>query len=195
MTVSTRTRFEVFQRDRFACQYCGRTPPDVLLHVDHIVPKKEGGGDEIENLRTACRDCNLGKGAQPLRAGSMRPSISTEELQERIEQAEAYGQLLAASRTARERLDGQLHDLVLLAWVKAWDGGLVEKSDGSYFEMPNGGYVPDWRSVKNILRRLPIERVYDAIDITAGRFPRKASFDSTRYFYGVCWRMIREGES
>lgn len=192
MSVSTRTRFEIFKRDRFTCQYCGRTPPNVLLHVDHIVPRKEGGSDDPENLRTACQDCNLGKGAQPLQAGLMRPVISAEDLAERTAQANAYAELLRESHTAREQLDDQLHDLIWLAWVKAWDGGLKEHDDGTYYEMPDGGYFPEWRSVKNILRRLPIESVYEAIEITSRRFPHRASWDSLRYFYGVCWSMIRE---
>lgn len=40
--ISTRTRFEVFKRDGFKCLYCGRTPPSVLLHVDHIIPVCSG---------------------------------------------------------------------------------------------------------------------------------------------------------
>lgn len=59
-------RFNVLKRDAFTCQYCGRTPPEVVLHVDHIVPESEGGRDELDNLLTACADCNLGKSAQPL---------------------------------------------------------------------------------------------------------------------------------
>lgn len=42
--ISKKTRFEVFKRDRFTCQYCGATPPGVLLHIDHIHPVAEGGG-------------------------------------------------------------------------------------------------------------------------------------------------------
>lgn len=195
MAISTRIRFEIFKRDRFTCQYCGRTPPDVLLHVDHIVPRADGGSDDPENLRTACRDCNLGKAARPLEAGSLRPAVSTEDLRERIAQAEAYAELLAEARTVRDNLDDKLHDLILNAWARAWGGGLAEQTEGPpLFEMPNGGYWPEWRSVKNILRRLPIELVYDAIEITAGRFPSRASSDSLRYFYGVCWRMVRERE-
>lgn len=43
--ISTRTRFEVFKRDGFRCMYCGRTPPTVLLHVDHIIAVSNGGSN------------------------------------------------------------------------------------------------------------------------------------------------------
>ncbi len=61
MAISQRKRFDILQRDRFTCQYCGGTPPLAILQVDHILAVANGGGDEPENLRTACRDCNLGK--------------------------------------------------------------------------------------------------------------------------------------
>lgn len=56
-------RFIVFQRDLFTCRYCGRTPlqDQIKLHCDHIVPRSKGGIDKIDNLITACNDCNAGK--------------------------------------------------------------------------------------------------------------------------------------
>ena len=59
--LSKKTRFEVFKRDSFKCQYCGRSAPDVILEVDHIIPVSEGGKNELLNLVTSCRDCNRGK--------------------------------------------------------------------------------------------------------------------------------------
>ena len=59
-------RFEVFRRDSFTCQYCGRRAPNVVLHVDHVVPVIAGGTNELANLRTACSICNLGKGSRRL---------------------------------------------------------------------------------------------------------------------------------
>lgn len=57
-------RYAILERDRFACFYCGRAAPTVILHVDHITPRS-GGDDGANNLITACQDCNLGKGARP----------------------------------------------------------------------------------------------------------------------------------
>lgn len=55
-------RFEVFRRDNFTCQYCGRVVKDgIKLHIDHIIPKSKGGDLSMDNLITSCFDCNEGK--------------------------------------------------------------------------------------------------------------------------------------
>jgi len=61
MSIGKRMRFAVFSRDGFTCQYCGGKPPDVILEVDHIIPRARGGQDSIYNYLTACFDCNRGK--------------------------------------------------------------------------------------------------------------------------------------
>jgi hypothetical protein len=58
------TRARIFERDGFACQYCGATSGP--LHCDHIVPVSRGGSDDDENLCAACVPCNLSKGAKLL---------------------------------------------------------------------------------------------------------------------------------
>lgn len=56
-------RYRVFNRDGFHCVLCGRSASDgVILHVDHIIPVSRGGATTLDNLRTLCADCNLGKG-------------------------------------------------------------------------------------------------------------------------------------
>ena len=60
-TTFKRLRFQVLQRDKFTCQYCGRKAPDVVLHVDHVLARSNGGSNTLTNLITACADCNLGK--------------------------------------------------------------------------------------------------------------------------------------
>ncbi|EMN88902.1 homing endonuclease associated repeat-containing protein [Leptospira weilii] len=63
--ISLRQRFSVFLRDGFRCQLCGNSPmihPGTELHCDHIIPWSKGGLTVIENLRTTCAKCNLGKG-------------------------------------------------------------------------------------------------------------------------------------
>ena len=57
--ISDRVRFQVLKRDRFTCQYCGKS--GVELEVDHITPVAKGGTNDIGNLITACKSCNRGK--------------------------------------------------------------------------------------------------------------------------------------
>ncbi|MCK9575347.1 MAG: HNH endonuclease [Clostridia bacterium] len=59
--VPPRLRFEVFKRDGFKCMYCGKASPEVVLEVDHIIPYSKGGCDDLDNMITACRECNNGK--------------------------------------------------------------------------------------------------------------------------------------
>lgn len=44
-SIKKKIRFEVFKRDKFTCQYCGRKAPDIVLEVDHIHPVAEGGAN------------------------------------------------------------------------------------------------------------------------------------------------------
>jgi hypothetical protein len=37
--------------------------PLVRLQLEHVIPRKHGGSDELENLALACIDCNLRKGS------------------------------------------------------------------------------------------------------------------------------------
>jgi len=53
-------RFMIMKRDKYRCQICNRS--GVELEVDHIVPVSQGGSDRMDNLQTACQDCNRGKG-------------------------------------------------------------------------------------------------------------------------------------
>lgn len=58
------TRFNLFLRDEFCCQYCG-TKGD--LTFDHVVPRARGGISSWENVVAACSPCNLRKGSRSLR--------------------------------------------------------------------------------------------------------------------------------
>lgn len=65
------TRFNVFLRDRFECQYCG-TGED--LTFDHVIPKAHGGQTTWENVVAACSPCNLRKGGKLPAEARMRPA-------------------------------------------------------------------------------------------------------------------------
>ena len=51
------TRKNIFKRDKNICQYCAKT--NVVLTIDHVIPKHKGGNDTWENLVSACKKCNL----------------------------------------------------------------------------------------------------------------------------------------
>lgn len=63
------TRFNLFLRDEFRCQYCG-SPHD--LTFDHVIPRVRGGVTSWENVVAACSPCNLRKGSRSLRASGLR---------------------------------------------------------------------------------------------------------------------------
>lgn len=58
---SKRLRFEVFKRDSFRCQYCGKSNKETILELDRKIPGMKGGKYTLENCITACIDCNRGK--------------------------------------------------------------------------------------------------------------------------------------
>ena len=55
------TRFNLFLRDSFTCQYCG-SPSN--LTFDHVIPRRLGGKTSWENIATACAPCNMRKGGR-----------------------------------------------------------------------------------------------------------------------------------
>ena len=79
------TRFNVFLRDGFCCQYCGRGED---LTFDHVIPRSRGGRTTWENIVAACAPCNLAKGGRMPREAGVRlhrppRRPSAHELQER----------------------------------------------------------------------------------------------------------------
>lgn len=86
--ITKKTRFEVFKRDKFRCQYCGSSAPEVVLEIDHMMPVSKGGHNDIMNLITSCKACNAGKRHRELSDDSVitKQKQQLEELQERREQ-------------------------------------------------------------------------------------------------------------
>ncbi len=65
------TRFNVFLRDKFECQYCGSRED---LTFDHVIPRAHGGETTWENVVAACSPCNLRKGSKLPKQAGMFPA-------------------------------------------------------------------------------------------------------------------------
>lgn len=98
------TRREVFIRDHYTCQYCGRQAHD--LTIDHVVPKSRGGAHSWDNLVSACKPCNHRKGGKLLR--DVRMNLKRSPIEPRA------GQYYTIER----RLDATVTD----AWYKFLPG-------------------------------------------------------------------------
>jgi len=126
--ISKKLRFEVFKRDSFSCQYCGRRAPDVVLQCDHIKPVVDGGSNDILNLTTSCVDCNAGKGARSLseQAALSKQLDQLEQLQARREQIE----MLIEWREALSNLDDEVVGRIEEHWKRITENTVSLNSHG-----------------------------------------------------------------
>ena len=69
------TRFNVFLRDKFSCQYCGVIKQSHDLTFDHVIPRSKGGKTNWTNVVAACRPCNFKKGSKNAKEINMFPII------------------------------------------------------------------------------------------------------------------------
>lgn len=172
--LSKRTRFEVFKRDLFTCQYCGAHPPAVVLECDHIIPVAEGGGNDDSNLVTSCFDCNRGKSSVPLEIAPKSLDEKAIEIQEREAQIAGYREVM------QKRLDRIEDDMWQVAFA------LVPNAS-------ENGLRRDWlRSIKMFNEKLPLHGVLDAAE-HALAMKRYSEIQRFKYFCGICWNKIREG--
>jgi 5-methylcytosine-specific restriction endonuclease McrA len=64
------TRYEIFNRDRYTCQYCGEKSRHLTL--DHVVPRYRGGEHTWENVVSACAECNRRKAGKTPKEANMK---------------------------------------------------------------------------------------------------------------------------
>ena len=147
--ISKALRFEVFKRDSFTCQYCGRSAPEVILQVDHIEPVSKGGKNDILNLITSCRDCNLGKGARKLDDNTAIVKIK-KQLDEANERREQIEMLMRWKNDLLKIREQELYD-VCDYWADMVN---------PYYMNENGK-----QNMRKILFRFSIKEVLEAIDI------------------------------
>lgn len=71
-TSVTFSRRNLFKRDHWTCQYCGKQPPMEELTIDHILPRCRGGETSWENCVLACIKCNKRKDDRTLREAGFK---------------------------------------------------------------------------------------------------------------------------
>lgn len=166
-------RFDIFKRDGFTCQYCGRQPPEVVLQVDHIVPVVDGGDNDKMNLLTSCRACNLGKGKKRLE-NPQRPDADLAWLEMQQETAELRGyqvakherdailqqviKLLQKTWHDYSQLDWVPSDQVLRSMLAKYQPEIVEsaladvaiKEAGGYFQKDGAWFKYAWAVMRNM---------------------------------------------
>ena len=176
MSISQKIRFEVFKRDNFTCQYCGKKSPEVVLEIDHIIPVNEGGEDNIENLTTSCFDCNRGKGKELLETykENTDPHDQAILLLERERQLKEYNEV---ARQVRLRKQQDIKEI-----RKYWNR-ILNISDYWY---PGGIII-------RALDFLPKEKIFEAIEICSEgvkKYEDKCWGESIRsYFCGIIRNM------
>lgn len=171
--LSKRTRFEIFKRDGFKCLYCGVTPAQKVLRVDHVRPVAEGGSDSATNLVTACFDCNAGKGPVPLDEQRLAVGFASEADLEHAEQIRAWLEMQQAIATAREA--------VVESLVQLWEHQV--------------GYVP--AALRGHLRTAIMREPMEAIRHAISRVGQRELPDVTsqlQYFHGVLRSMRNEAQ-
>jgi hypothetical protein len=178
MAISKKLRFEVFKRDKFTCQYCGKKAPDVVLHADHIEPKSNGGTDTLLNLTTACESCNLGKGARRLSDDSavIKQRTQLDELQAKQEQI-----------------------AMMVEWQRSLAGmeteGVAQAAD-FWHELVGCSTLTDYgkKRIRRLIKQHGLEAVFEAMRIATSQYitmengwPTKESVDlAFQKIGGVC---------
>ena len=175
MAISKKIRFEVFKRDAFSCAYCGKTPPSIILEVDHIDPKSKGGDDNINNLITACFDCNRGKRDIPLNKIPLQMIDNFKEIQEKELQIKEYQKFV---KKINHRIQKDIDDI-----------------ENLYSEnCPEREFSPTFKnvSVKKFLSLLPKHEVADSLRLALSK--KQCGEQALSYFCGICWNKIKGQE-
>lgn len=172
--ITKKLRFEVFKRDNFTCQYCGRMAPDIVLEVDHINPVKNKGTNSILNLITSCFDCNRGKGAKPL---SENKTLKTQ--QEQLKLLSKKREQLKFMIQWRKELDSLIDEQIDLA----------ETEINKYHDCSLSEYGRT--NMKNLINRFGILEVLESINISFSKYDKRGDKDSFEFAFnkigGICY--------
>jgi len=170
--ISKKLRFEVFKRDSFTCQYCSAKPPKVPLEIDHLIPVCKKGTNHIDNLVTACFDCNRGKAGNELTSIPKTILEKSEGKRIALQQYKEYQKILSLEK---EQIENDINTVEVL-----FNNIFNDSCFSNKFRI----------SVKTFLKELDIEVVSDAMEKACNkmRYPEKA----LAYFCGICWNNIKQ---
>lgn len=173
MSISKKIRFEIFKRDGFKCAYCGKSPPAVVLEVDHIEPKAKGGKDDINNYITACFDCNRGKRDIQLEKIPAQLQENLEVLREKEAQLREYRKFMAKIERRVQKDIQDISDIYTAAY-------------------PGWKFSDQFKNVtlKTFLNLLPKDQIILSLNIATGKWPNNED-RVVPYFCGICWNKIR----
>lgn len=145
----------------------------MTLHVDHILPVCQGGTNDIENLITACSDCNLGKSGR-----TISQAAPTEE--DRLRLAQERNEQLAALETARQA--SQARERLRQEIVNFW-------CDQTWRDHIHG---PTLDVIFRYVEEFGVSTVFEWIEIAARRFPSGSDQKLGKYISGIRNRILRQ---
>lgn len=166
--IPKKIRFEVLKRDKFTCQYCGKSAPDVVLEIDHIKPVSKGGNNDIMNLVTSCKDCNLGKSNIELSDNSVvkKQQAQLQEIADRKEQLEMMLEW-------RESLTSLEDD-----YIDAVDDIFIASTD---WQMSENGR----KKIKKLIKEFTLTEVLDATETAIETY-----YDGSQESWGEAFNKI-----
>jgi hypothetical protein len=170
--ISKRTRFEVFKRDNFTCQYCSAKPPKVPLEVDHIIPVSKKGTNEMINLITACFDCNRGKSNIEL-ADAPASIIDTME-RKRIAQQQ-YLDYKKVLKKDKNILESDINEV-----ESVYSNSFNRYEFTERFRLTVGKFI----------KEIGFVEVEDAMIVACNKIYYHED-KALKYFCGICWNKIK----
>lgn len=175
--IGKKLRFEVFKRDSFRCQYCGRSAPDVILEVDHIKPVAEGGKNTLLNLITSCRDCNRGKGKVLIgdNQAVVKQKAALDDLNEKRQQMEM---MIQWKVELEEAFDKQISMI---------ERNILDNPDDYCFNDTMK------RRVKMLINQFGFPLVYDASVIAGGTYNNE--YNRKQKLGGICYNLKKRREN
>ena len=178
--IPKRVRFEVFKRDKFTCQYCGASAPDVSLEIDHINPVAKGGTNEILNLVTACRDCNRGKTDRELSDNSVI-KLQKQQLEDMQERREQFRMMLKWKNDIENIVEDE-----------------VDAVENFFLKNTTCRFNTHGRTViKRLIKRFGMNEVYEATEIAIYQYYRDDTESAQNAFNkigGICYNRWKARE-